>query len=296
MAELRRFDHKYRLGKAMGRLGEVVSRFSVAASVAGARIEVSQQPASSGDIGIDVEELVEQIATTLAKKNATLALFIDEMQELDRDLLGALLATQHQAAQNGWPFYLFGAGLPNLPAVLSESRSYAERQFEFHDIGALTASDAANAIAVPITRLGGRPDPEAVDYLVHAAAGYPYFLQEYGKALWNNARDSHMTLDDARLAFDAGREELDQGFFPARWDRTTPAERRYLAAIAATGDTAPRARSVAEHACTTSAALSPARDSLIKKGLVWAPEHGRIAFTVPLMDEFIRRQPEFRRS
>ena len=127
--------------------------------------------------------------------------------------------------------------------------------------------------------------------LVHASGGYPYFLQEYGKAIWTVAGTTPFDLEDAELAVDVGRRHLDDGFFPSRWNRATERERRYMRAIADTGEDTPRSGTVAAHMGSTPSGVSDVRDSALRKGLIWAPEHGRIAFTVPGMADFIRRQP-----
>jgi hypothetical protein len=215
------------------------------------------------------------------------------MHELDKTLLGAMLTTQHRASQQGWPFYLFGAGLPNLPEVLTEARSYAERQFLYRTIGPLPRDAAASAIRVPIEAMRAAINGDALDILVNASGGYPFFLQEFGQSAWDTAPRSPITADDAHDAVEAGVAALDSGFFPSRWNRATDAERRYLRAIAETGEEAPRSGKVAQvMGVAGSANVSMFRDSTIRKGLVWAPEHGRVAFTVPFMAQFIRRQKD----
>ncbi|WP_249354059.1 hypothetical protein [Rhodococcus sp. USK13] len=178
-------------------------------------------------------------------KGTAFGLFIDEMQDLDPDLLGALLAVQHRASQREWPFFVIGAGLPSLPAVLADSRSYAERQFSYRTIGPLSPTDAADALRVPVEAHGGAFTPEALEIVVEASGGYPYFLQEFGKAIWHTAPTSPFDTEDAHTAVEEGRRALDDGFFPSRWTRATDRERRYLRAIAATGETTPRSGKVA---------------------------------------------------
>ncbi|MBS9376536.1 hypothetical protein [Rhodococcus sp. B50] len=217
----------------------------------------------------------------LKPRGSAFGLFIDEMQDLDTDLLSALLTVQHRASQREWPFFLIGAGLPNLPAVLAENRSYAERQFLYSTVGPLDKDAAADALRIPVRHHGGDFTDDALDVLVTASGGYPYFLQEYGKAIWNLAPEAPFQVEDAELAVEVGRRHLDEGFFPSRWTRATDRERRYLRALAATGEDAPRSGKVAELMGTTASGVSDVRETAIKKGLIWAPEHGRIAFTVP---------------
>ena len=204
-------------------------------------------------------------------------MFIDELQDLDTTLLSALVMAQHRANQESWPFYLIGAGLPSVPAVLGEARSYSERLFLYRIIGPLAEDAARRALSDPAESTGGRFTAEALDILTEASEGYPYFLQEFGKAIWDVAPAAPFTADDAHEALAAGRAQLDQGFYPSRWDRATPAERRYLRAIAATGEPNPKTASLSIPQSTA----GPVRASLIKKGIVYSAERGRIGFTVP---------------
>ncbi len=269
-----------------------ISSFSASLGMSGVSVGVSRNVgrADSGVLEIDLEEMVADVATALRDKGLGFAFFIDEMQDLDEELLVALLAAQHAAGQNDWPFYVFGAGLPNLPSVLSEARSYAERLFEYRQIGPLSREAAAAALAKPALSMGARFEPDALARLVAAADGYPYFLQEYGKAMWDVAPAPLFTLDDAEAAVIVGTAQLDQGFFPARWDRATPGERDYLRAMAADVENGTRSSTVAARLGRELSNLSPTRAELIKKGLIYAPEHGRVAYTVPGMAAFIQRQ------
>jgi DNA polymerase III delta prime subunit len=289
---LRRYSRTHRVQQIVDPLLDLVRGFSVDIGLGPATVNVaSHAPAgASGDIGLDVEELVEAVATALKPRGSAFGLFIDEMQDLDRDLLSALLAAQHRASQREWPFFLIGAGLPNLPAVLADCRSYAERQFRYSTIGPLSVTAAADALRLPVERTGGAFRPEALDILVQASGGYPYFLQEFGQAVWNIAARSPFDEEDAHLAVDVGLARLDDGFFPSRWRRATARERRYLTAIAETGEDQPRSTHVAQAMGVTPSAVSDVREAAIKKGLIWAPERGRVAFTVPHMADFIRRQ------
>ena len=288
-AALRRFSWKHKAGDAIDSLKSMVAGFSVAA--AGVQVGVDfNAPAASGELDVDFEELVEQICAVMAKERSAFAVFVDEMQDLDPDLLAALITTQHLANQRGWPFFVIAAGLPNLPAVLATSRSYAERSFKYFQVGALNEPEAVDAYLLPATANGGRFDQDALDLLVEASSGYPYFIQEFGNAIWDLAADVPFTVADAEAAIDVGVALLDAGFFPARWDRATPAERRYLTAMANTAAESPLSATVAAELGSSTQAQSTVRQELIRKGLVYPPEHGRVAFTVPGMADFIRRQ------
>ncbi len=248
---LRRYSRKHKLQKLIDPpLIELARGFSVEIGLGPATVNVgtSQPAASSGDIDLDIEELVEAITSALKPRGGSaFGLFIDEMQDLDADLLSALLTVQHRASQREWPFFLIGAGLPNLPAILAENRSYAERQFLYSTVGPpLDRDAAADALRIPVRQHGGDFTDDALDVLVTASGGYPYFLQEFGKAIWNLAPEAPFQTEDAELAVEVGRRHLDEGFFPSRWNRATDRERRYLTALAATGEDAPRSGKVAE--------------------------------------------------
>jgi len=278
-------------GRAKDAIGSIAS-FSFRIGVTGMSLGIDRREgrADSGDLETDLEEVVEDVTSALAPSRRGFAIFVDEMQELDEELLASLLSVQHLAGQRGWPFYVIGAGLPNLPARLSEARSYAERLFDYQEIGTLSTAAADAALVQPARSHGASFVEEALALLVDASGRYPYFIQEYGKAIWDVAQETPFTIDDAHAAVESGTAQLDQGFFPARWDRATPAERAYLRAMAMDGDAGSRTGAVAERLGKDAGSLSPVRAQLIAKGLVYAPEHGRIAFTVPGMAAFIERQ------
>lgn len=276
------------LRKAVGSIGSI----SVTLGQPGVSVGIEPQRgrADSRVLDIDVVEVAEDIADDLKGKGVGFAIFVDEMQDLDGELTAALLAAQHQSNQNEWPFFVIGAGLPNLPARLSGIRSYTERMFNYHEIGPLPADAAAQALTLPAADHQAGFTPEAVQLLVAASNGYPYFLQEFGKAIWDLAADSPFTADDAHAAIAEGHRALDEGFFPARWERASKAERDYLAAMVTDGDRGSNTGEIADRLGKPASSLGPIRSRLISKGLVFAPEHGVVRFTVPGMADFIRRQ------
>jgi len=239
-----------------------------------------------------LQEVVADLARPLDKNRSALAFFVDEMQDLDDELLAALLALQHKASQSDWPFFLIGAGLPPLRRILAEARSYSER-FDMREVGALPFDAAVDALCKPASDLGARFDDLAINLIMEASRGYPFFLQTYGKAAWDLAPDRDIDLDVAAAAVADGNASLDQNFFPARWDRTTGAERQYLRAIVQVGGATARTAAVAEHLEVAPASLSPVRQSLIEKGIIYAERRGFVSFTVPNMDAFILRQSDF---
>ena len=185
-------------------------------------VEAAAGRADSGRIEVDFEELIEDLVPALKERNSAFGLFIDEMQDLEPELLTALLSAQHRAGQRGWPFFVVGAGLPNLPSALSAARSYAERLFNYREIGALDQVSAMDALVVPAQKQGADYEGRAAELIVQCSGGYPYYLQTSGQAAWELALDKQITEVDASAAIQRGNEELDMGFFPARWDGRRP--------------------------------------------------------------------------
>ena len=246
--------------------------------------------ADTGNLELDLVQLGRDLAAAAGEKGQGLAILVDEAQDLTKDELTALCALCHQAGQKGWPLLVGLAGLPSLPRVLSEAKSYSERLFTYHLIGRLEDAAAAEALTEPAAQEGVRWRDDAVAYVVKETGAYPYFLQEYGQAAWNVAEGQALELVDARVGAAVGQSHLDQGFYRSRWERATPQQRDYLQAIAEDGEGPSQSAEVAARLGKTPTSLGPARDALIKKGLIYAPEHGKIAFTVPRMAEFIARQ------
>lgn len=295
--ELLSAARRYGKGRPKGRFKTALSTiqsFNLSLGIAGVSTGVELTPgrADSGRIDIDLEELVEDLSGSMSEDHSAFGIFIDEMQDLDPDLLKALITVQHMAGQRGWPFYIIGAGLPNLPTTLSEARSYAERLFDYRVIGALEPADAEFALTKPALDMGATFERDALDLILKASGRYPYFIQEFGKAVWEAAPLTPFTAGDAEVAIAMGRGQLDSGFFPSRWGRATKKERRYLIAMAENGNDASSTSQVAEHLNATINSLGPVRAQLISKGIIYSPEYGRVAFTVPGMADFIKRQYE----
>lgn len=247
--------------------------------------------ADSGDIEIDLTELFLDAASVATDLGVGIALFVDEMQDVEPADISAVCAACHELSQQDAPLLVVGAGLPHLPAVLSTSKSYSERLFSYVRIDRLERDAADAALCVPAEREGVTFEPEALDALYEASGGYPYFVQAYGKATWDSAATDPITAGDVRMAAPQADSELAVGFFGSRYERATPAERDYMRAMAALGDDAVPTSDVATTLDRKPASLSPARDALIKKGLVYAAERGLVAFTVPHFGRFLRGQP-----
>jgi DNA polymerase III delta prime subunit len=257
--------------------------------------------ADSGDVEIDLVELFTDVGGLAADVGQGIGVFIDEMQDLGPDDVSALCAACHELSQSGLPVIVVGAGLPHLPAVLSASKSYSERLFRYQRIDRLPREAADRALVAPAADEGATYDDAALAALHDATGGYPYFIQAYGKAVWDRAPRSPITADDVAVAAPEAESELAVGFFGSRFERATPGERDYLramadaaVALAGTGplddvESVPTA-DVAAVLGKKPQSLSPARDALLKKGLIYASERGRIAFTVPHFGRYLRQQ------
>lgn len=254
--------------------------------------------ADSGDIEIDLVELFTDAASVATDVGTGIALFIDEMQDLAPGDVSALCAACHELSQQGAPLIVVGAGLPHLPAVLSAAKSYSERLFRYQRIDRLDRIAADRALHAPAAREGVEYDPKALELLYEKSGGYPYFVQAYGKATWDHAPRSPITADDVRVAAPEAEAELAVGFFGSRFERATPAEREYMRAMATLSaaepsddlDAAVPTAEIARSLGRKPASLSPARDSLIKKGLIYSGERGTVAFTVPHFGRYLRTQ------
>jgi hypothetical protein len=249
--------------------------------------------ADSGDIEIDLVELFTDAAGIATDVGVGIALFIDEMQDLEPEDVSAICAACHELSQSGAPLIVVGAGLPHLPAVLSASKSYSERLFRYVRIDRLDRPAADQALTAPAEREGVAFTDDALAALYAAADGYPYFVQAYGKVAWDVAATSPIAADDVKVAAPEAEAELAVGFFGSRYERATPAERDYMRAMAALGenDAPVPTADVAVSLGRKPSSLSPARDSLIKKGLIYSAERGTIAFTVPHFGRYLRSQP-----
>lgn len=246
--------------------------------------------AQSGELEVDLEELVEDFAAALRESGTAIGVFIDEMQDLDSEMLSALLSAQNRAGQKNIPFYVVGAGLPSLPSLLGKSRSYSERLFDYRQIDALAHDAARAAVEEPFGRANMRFDEQAVECPVEEANGYPYFLQVFGHETWDTAQKRQIDLDTVHRGIQLGYKKLDQGFFPARWDRATKAERNYMRAMADIGTRDCMDSDIADAHGTSAVALTRVRKSLIDKGIIFRTDHDKVAFTVPGMPAFIGRQ------
>lgn len=250
--------------------------------------------ADSGDLEVDLSELLLAVGEAARERNSAAILFIDELQYVRETEMAALIAALHAVAQAGLPVTMVAAGLPQLLGRMGRAKSYSERLFEYVEVSRLDAGAARNAIVIPIEREEESIEPAAVDAIIAATEGYPYFLQEWGKHAWDLAFCSPITVRDVENASVTALAELDASFFRVRFDRLTPTEKRYMRAMAELGPGSHRSGDIAERLGKQVTQLAPIRNSLIRKGMLHSPAHGDTAFTVPMFDSFMKRiMPEW---
>ncbi len=258
----------------------------------GIEVEARAGRADTGNLEMDLSELLTDLGGAAAGLGAGVLLIVDEVQDLPLADITAVAGAVHQTNRLELPVAVVGAGLPNLPAVLTEAKSYAERLFDYRSIGALGAEDAGRALRLPAESRGVVWEEEALAYVVEASAGYPFFLQTFGSKVWECAPGpDDLTLADAEAGVAAGCRGLEQGFYRTRWERATPSQREYLTAMAMAGpgDGTVSTREVVDYLGKAHSDASPARRELINKGLIYSPERGRVDFTAPGMADYIRR-------
>ena len=262
----------------------------------GLDIEPEKGTADSGDLETDLANLFVAVAEAAEERHSAVAVLIDEIQYFSQKELGALIMAMHKVQQRQLPLTLLGAGLPILPRLAGESKSYAERLLNFPEIGALSAEDSAKALSDPARAAGVEFEPKALEEIYRFTKGYPYFLQEWGYQAWNLAASSPITLKTVRSATATVISRLDRNFIRVRFDRLTPSERNFLRAMAELGPGPYRTGDIADTLGVKITSLGPVRAKLISKGMIYSPAHGDMAFTVPLFDEFMRRaMPAFSR-
>lgn len=254
-------------------------------------LDVDPEPglADNGNLEHDLQALLEQIGSAASKAGTAVVLFIDEMQYVAERELAALIMALHRCAQRSLPVLLVGAGLPQLRGLLGKAKSYAERLFEFPEIGPLPESAARVALVKPAESLGVSFEAAAVHQLLRDTGGYPYFLQEWGKHTWDTAEQSPISEADVKEAGELAAAALDKSFFLVRFDRLTPGEKKYLRAMAELGPGPHRSGDIALQLKRRVTELGPIRNQLVEKGMIYSPSHGDTAFTVPLFDQFMRR-------
>ncbi len=245
--------------------------------------------ADSGDFEHDLITLIVEVGKVAKEKKTAIVLFIDEIQYINEDQFAALIMALHKCAQNQLPVILIGAGLPQLVGQAGRAKSYAERLFEYPEIGPLSESAARQALEIPAARYQVYYEKDALDEILLQTQAYPYFLQEWGKNCWQCAHASPITLADVKFATDLAISELDASFFRVRFDRLTPNEKKYLRAMAELGPGPHRSGDIAHLLNKEVQAVAPTRSTLINKGMIYSPSHGDNSFTVPLFDGYLKR-------
>jgi hypothetical protein len=255
----------------------------------GLDIEPERGAADSGDIEQDLPNLFEAAGEAAQERGTAIAVLIDEIQYFSQKELGALIMAMHRMQQRQLPIVLLAAGLPVLPGLAGESKSYAERLFAFPDVGALSEEDSAKAVSEPALANGVVVEAKALAEIHRLTKGYPYFIQEWGYQTWNLAEASPISVQVVQAATGAVIPRLDQNFFRVRFDRLTPGEKNFLRAMAEMGPGAHRTGDIAATLGVKVTSIGPVRSKLIKKGMIYSPAYGDMAFTVPLFDEFMKR-------
>lgn len=287
---------KNKLAKAMG----AVAGFANALKVKYQDIEVGFHfdkevgVADSGDLEIDLIDLLTVVGEAAAENHTAIVIAIDELQYIPEEQLAPLITALHRTSQRQLPMMMVAAGLPQLLAHMGRAKSYAERLFEFTPIDKLDNNAAKDALCKPALKEGVHYEEGAVQEILSQTQGYPYFLQEWGKHSWNIAEGTTVTRQNAVRATEAALAELDISFFRVRFDRLTPAEKKYVRAMAELGGGLRRSGDIAAVLGKEVSTIAPTRSSLIKKGMVYSPNHGDTAFTVPLFEGFMKRiMPDF---
>jgi AAA ATPase-like protein len=290
---LTHLDRRVGLGERARAFAAMLQGFRVGVGADGG-VEFSfgaTTPASSGDLERDLTELFVQLGEVAAEHQTGVAFFVDEMQFLKRPELEAVAAAMHRISQKRLPVALAGTGLPQLPGLIVEAKSYAERLFAYPRLDRLDRAAAREALDRPANEEGVAYEDRALERIVELSDSYPAFLQAYGREVWNTAPASPITIADVRAAEPLVQRKLDEQFFHVRFEKATPTERRYMSAMAALGDGPQHSGRVAVRMGYKSASGgSVHRDSLIKKGLIYSPEHGTVDFTVPHFAPFMRRR------
>lgn len=255
----------------------------------GISVDPETGSADSGDLEADLPELMLAVGEAAKAAGKPLAILLDELQYLSEAEFSALIMSVHRINQDQLPVALIGAGLPQILALAGNSKSYAERLFRYPEIGALNREDAIAAIVNPAKEEGVHMEDAAVEQILTVTERYPYFLQQWAYESWNIADGEIITEATVALATDLAVKELDQSFFKVRFDRCTPAEKRYMRALAEFGQGKHRSGDIADKLGVKTTSVAPTRNNLIKKGMIYSPSHGDTAFTVPLFDQYMRR-------
>ena len=290
-----RLDRGEQVNAAAKRAFRALRSFAAAIKVKYNDVEISldgeTEPglADSGDIEADLPDLLISVGEAARDRGVAVALIMDELQYLDETEMSALIVAMHKVSQRQLPLTLFGAGLPQLVGLTGRSKSYAERLFDFPQAGPLSHAEAVLALRTPALAEGADFTDQAMRKIYEVTEGYPYFVQEWGYHAWLEAASSPIGVAAVEAATPKAIAALDRSFFRVRFDRLTPAEKRYLRAMAELGPGPHRSGDIAHQLGVKVTSTGPVRAALITKGMIYSPAHGDTAFTVPLFDQFMRR-------
>ncbi len=280
---------KDKVKRGLVALRNFISTIKIEIGDFGLGIEPQQGFADSGDLEFDLGELFACVAEAAADHGKGIVVLVDEIQYLPEKELGALIMAMHKMQQESLPLALVGAGLPILPGLVGNAKSYAERLFNFPVVGALSAEDSCRAIRLPMEACGVRIEDDAVLRVYEATRGYPFFLQEWGYQLWNNVWEEPIQMHHVTEVSTKVLERLDASFFKVRIDRLTNGEKDFLCAMAVTGSENSRVGDIAKVLSVPVSSLGPRRSALIRKGMVYSPAHGELTFSVPLFGDYLKR-------
>jgi hypothetical protein len=292
---LLRLGRRRALGERLKSFTRLLSGFKVGASTEEFSFDQGAAEGSTGDLAHDLTHLFVELGETARAHNTGVVFLIDEMQFLKREDMESIAVAMHRMSQKQLPIALAGTGLPQLPGLIFDAKAYAERLFSYHAIGPLSSDAARRALAEPADAEGVTYEDDALTRIVERSDGYATFVQAYGKETWNMAPISPITLADVQAAEPVVQAKLDEQFFHVRFEKATPAERRYMAAMADLGDGPYRTGDLAKRLDIGVSSTSVHRDALIKKGLIFSPDHGEVDFTVPHFSPFMRRRYPLKR-
>jgi hypothetical protein len=287
-------DLKLARGKRVHRAVAVLRNFVAAFKVKVGDIEIGVDPvrgeADTGILEQDLPDLLVAVCEAAKERNVALGIFIDEVQYLSSEELASLIVACHKVAQRSLPLFLVGAGLPQIAALAGNAKSYAERLFNYPEIGQLDAASARAALVNPARNEGVEFDGDAIEEILRVTERYPYFIQEWGFHVWNAAPATPIRRVDVQQATPNVIAHLDANFFRVRFDRLTPRQQRYLRAMAELDSDSLQTGEIAAVLGVGAASVAALRQQLINKGMIWSQRHGETAFTVPLFNEFMKRQ------
>lgn len=277
--------------RAMDKIRQALSSFSMTISPDGLSFKVETDPDSASIIysSASLTSLFVAVGEAAAEREKGILIAVDEVQDLPIEDLSALIAAAHRADQLLLPILLIGAGLPNLPGKACEAKSYSERLFNFPPLGPLTEDDARDALLLPAEREGVKIRKQALDQMIEATEGYPYFIQEWGNNTWEIATGNTITADDVKAAKPLVEASLDENFYSGRTGRLTPKEIEYLHAMAQLGPGPHSTGEIAQKLGVVTSSISVRRQDLMDKGMIYSPAYGALAFTVPMFDEYLKR-------